>query len=248
MIELHHLFSAMADQQMALAPGGRQRLYWAWEGRKARAFERRMARRFDRLVVCSEDDMRALRRVVGEDDGGRIAVVPNGVDPSGFRVTPVPANRQILFPGTLGYLPNVDGARWFCTEVLPRVRAAVPDATVELVGRSPVAEVLDLAHLPGVVVHADVPSMPPYFEAARLVVVPLRIGTGTRLKALEAMAAARPVVGTSTGLEGIGIVDREHARVADDPESMASAIAEILEDDSLSGRHAAAGRAHVERQ
>ena len=89
--------------------------------------------------------------------------------------------------------------------------------------------------------------MVPEFEEARVVAVPLRVGTGTRLKALEAMAAGRPVVGTAVGLEGIGIEDRVHARVADSAEQFAGAVVEMLRDDATAGALASAARAHVER-
>ena len=92
---------------------------------------------------------------------------------------------------------------------------------------------LQLGALDGVAVHADVPSVEPYYEAARVVVVPLRSGTGTRLKALEAMAAGRPVVGTSIGLEGIGVTDRKQLLIADDAASFADGVIELLRDDDL---------------
>ena len=88
--------------------------------------------------------------------------------------------------------------------------------------------------------------MVPYLQAARVVVVPLRVGTGTRLKALEAMAAARPVVGTTVGLDGIGAVDGVNARIADEPRAFAAAVTEILRGDEVASRLGAAGRAHVE--
>jgi glycosyltransferase involved in cell wall biosynthesis len=116
-----------------------------------------------------------------------------------------------------------------------------------LAGRDPSAEVQNLAQIPGVEVHADVPSMVPYFDAARVVVVPLRIGTGTRLKALEAMASGRPVVGSSEGLAGLGIVDGVEARVADRPEEFATAILETLRRDEVAAALGRAGRRHVEK-
>jgi glycosyltransferase involved in cell wall biosynthesis len=126
------------------------------------------------------------------------------------------------------------------------VQRAAPAVQVAIVGRRPVPEVIALAERPGIELHADVPQMAPWFDWARAVVVPLHVGTGTRLKALEAMAAARPVVGTSVGLEGLGLVDGVHARVVDEPQAMAAAIIEILDDDAVAERLAAAGRRLVE--
>ncbi len=122
---------------------------------------------------------------------------------------------------------------------------AVPDARLLLAGRSPAAEVLKLAAQPSVSVRADVPSMIPLFEAARVVVVPLRIGSGTRVKALEALAAGRPVAGTTTGLAGLDLVDGVHARMADRPAALAEAIVELLTDPVRAASLARAGREHV---
>jgi glycosyltransferase involved in cell wall biosynthesis len=141
----------------------------------------------------------------------------------------------------LNYLPNVDGALWFAESVLPRVRRAVPDVRFDLVGRSPVDDVRRLASHPAIEVHADVPAVAPFLERARVAVVPLRMGTGTRLKALEALAAARPVVGTTIGLEGLGIRDGVDARIVDDAEQMATAIVELLTSDAAALRIAEAG-------
>ena len=165
-----------------------------------------------------------------------------------LRPTPLPTAPQVLFPATLSYQPNIDGASWFCTRVWPRISSAVPGATLVLAGRAPAPAVRELERLPGVEMHADVPSMAPYFEAARVVVVPVRVGAGTRLKALDAMSAARPVVGTTTGLEGLGIVDGREALVADTPETFAAAVVRTLQRDELAREMGAAGRRHVEQR
>jgi glycosyltransferase involved in cell wall biosynthesis len=104
-----------------------------------------------------------------------------------------------------------------------------------------------LARLPGVALHADVPTVVPWLERARAAVVPLRIGSGTRLKALEAMAAGRPVVGTSVGLEGLGIEAGTHAVVTDDPSSFAAGVVQVLIDDDLAQRLARTGADHARR-
>jgi glycosyltransferase involved in cell wall biosynthesis len=237
----------MARQELELAPGSRQRWYRAADLRKAEQLERRALQDYDQVIVCSDEDAAAFGGAAPLDRS-KLRVVPNGVDLSAFSVTALPAEPRILFPATLGYAPNVDGALWFCGEIWPRIKAAVPAATLELVGRGPVPEVLALADTDGVAVHPDVPSMTPYYEAARAVVVPLRSGTGTRLKALEAMACGRPVVGTTIGLEGIGVRDREQLLVADRPGAFADAVIELLSDAELASGLAQAGRVHVERR
>lgn len=248
MITFHHLLSGMIGSEATLAPGRRQLWYRLRDERKARALERRAVEAYDVSIVCSEEDAAALAATAGEEAAARIAVVPNGVNTAQFTATPVPLVPAVLFPGYFGYAPNSDGARWFCAEVWPRLRQSVPDATLVLAGRKPTPEVLALGELPGVSVHPDVPSMLPYFQSARAVIVPLRVGTGTRLKALEGMAAGRPVVGTTTGLSGLGITDGVHARIADDPAAMADALGEVLRRDALADSLARAGRAHVEHR
>ncbi len=245
-ITLHHLLSGMIRQEVGLAPGSRQRLYRRLDLVKARRLEREALRSFDRVIVCSREDARTL--VAGRSEHDRTAVIPNGVDLEEFVPSPAPRAPRVLFPATLGYGPNVDGAVWFCREIWPRVMEAVPAATVSLVGRSPTAEVRALAALPGVDVEGDVPSLTPYYERSRVVVVPLRTGTGTRLKALEAMASARPLVGTSIGLEGLGIDDARHALVRDDPASFAAAVTRLLRDDGLVESIGTEGRRHVESE
>jgi glycosyltransferase involved in cell wall biosynthesis len=246
-ITFHHLFSGMARQELEIAPGARQRWYRSVDLRKAEQLERQALRKYDEVVVCSDEDA-AVFGGAAPLNRSKLSVVPNGVDLSAFTVTALPAEPRVLFPATLGYAPNVDGALWFCAEIWPRIKAAVPGATLALVGREPVSEVLALAQLEGVAVHADVPSMTPYYEAARAVVVPLRSGTGTRLKALEAMACGRPVVGTTIGLEGIGVANREQLLIADRPDTFADAVIELLGDAELASRLAHAGRAHVEQR
>jgi glycosyltransferase involved in cell wall biosynthesis len=248
MLTFHHLLSGMIGSEATLAPGRRQLWYRQRDERKAEAMERRAVQAYDVSIVCSEEDAVALAATAGVDAAANIAVVPNGVNTSQFRATPVPSVPTVLFPGYFGYLPNSDGARWFCAEVWPQVRRSVPGATLVLAGRKPTPEVLALGELPGVSVHPDVPSMLPYFESARAVIVPLRVGTGTRLKALEGMAAGRPVVGTTTGLSGLGITDGVHARIADDPAAMAGALVDVLQDDPAAAGLATAGRALVEQR
>jgi polysaccharide biosynthesis protein PslH len=248
MVTFHHLLSGMIGSEVSLAPGRRQHWYRQRDERKARALERRAVHAYDASTVCSDEDAAALAEIAGGQAADRIAVIPNGVNTEEFRPTPVPREPRVLFPGYFGYAPNSDGARWFCADVWPAVREAVPDAELVLAGRKPTPEVFALGDLPGVSVHPDVPSMLPYFEAARVVIVPLRVGTGTRLKALEAMAAGRPVVGTATGLSGLGITAGTHALIADDPAAMARALVEALRSDELAQRLAGSGRAHVEQR
>jgi polysaccharide biosynthesis protein PslH len=246
-ITFHHLVSEMVGQSLRHTTGTRQRWFLRRDLRKARRMEARAVDAYDRVIVCSSEDAHSLARLTDSATADKIRVVPNGVDTDAFRPTDVPSAPRVLFPGSLAYAPNVDGAAWFCAEVWPRVHDAVPGAELTLAGRDPVPEVTALAAAPGVSVHANVPSMAEYFARARVVVVPLRVGTGTRLKALEAMASGRPVVGTTVGLEGIGAIDGTHALVRDDPAAMAAAVIQALQRDDLAVALGDNARMHVER-
>jgi glycosyltransferase involved in cell wall biosynthesis len=224
-------------------PHRRQRWLLRRDANAAARFEQRAATSFDAVIACTAEDAGALRRAAAE-----VIVVPNGVDPERFRPTPMSTGRRIVFTGALYTTPNVDGALWFCHEVLPLVRQQEPSVEVDLVGAHPVEEVLALGKLAGVTVYSDVETVAPYLNAARLAVVPIRVGSGSRLKALEALAAGRPVVGTSIGLEGLELRAGEHALVADDTASFAAAVVRLLRDDELASALATAGHACVVRR
>jgi polysaccharide biosynthesis protein PslH len=246
---LLHLFdvsSVRARQELAVEPGRRQRWLLARDATKAERYERTAAAEYDGLVVVSEEDAAAITNCHRARARPSIVVIPNAVDPTAFRPTPLPREPRLVLPASLNYRPNVLGARWFCDEVLPLVQGRVPGVSLDLVGRQPVDAVLELGRRSAIEVHADVPHIAPWLTRARAVIVPLHIGTGTRLKALEAMAARRPVVGTSIGLQGLDIADRVHARVVDDPVGMADAIVEVLTSDAEAEALAAEGRRLVE--
>ena len=238
-LDLHHLLSVRHAHEAHLV-GGRRGAYHRIEAWRGRRLERDAVRRVDRVLVCSPADATVL--------GGQAIVVPNGVDVDAVVPTPVPTAPRVVFTGHLSYTPNTEGVRWLAREVLPTVRSRVPDVQVDVVGRTPLDEVRDLvAATPGMALHPDVPSVAPYLAAARVAVVPVHIGSGTRLKALDAMAAGRPVVGTTIGLEGLDVVHGHDAMVADDPTAFADALVRVLDDDVLACELAGAGRATAER-
>jgi glycosyltransferase involved in cell wall biosynthesis/GT2 family glycosyltransferase len=242
-IEVHNVPSERARQEAASESRRHVRQRWLLgrEAANASRFQRRVVDEYDRVIVVSDGDGAALTSRVAEP----FLVVPNGVT-TDRPPAELPDAPNLLLPASLNYRPNVLGALWFCDEVFPRVREAVPDAHFVLAGRDPVPEISALAERPGIEVLANVPRMESWVDWARVVVVPLHVGTGTRLKALEAMAAGRPLVGTSIGLEGLELVDGVHARIVDDPARMADAIVAILESRRCAEGLAARARGHVD--
>jgi polysaccharide biosynthesis protein PslH len=195
-----------------------------WDGFLPRAWER-----FDLLQVFCEADAAAVRqRAPALSERVRInpygMILPPATDPD----REVPGT--ILFTGTFGHLPNREAAIWLAREIMPAVRARQPEAKLQIVGRTPPREVLDLAG-PGVEVVTDAPSLDPHLEAAAVVVAPVRSGGGMRMKVLEAIARRKAVVTTSLGAEGFASFGEELPfLVADDAAGQAEAIAALLGD------------------
>jgi glycosyltransferase involved in cell wall biosynthesis len=221
-LNLHNVPSTMAAHEASVTSQARVRWFLRREKAKGRRLERRVARSFDGVIAVSERDATSVPGAI---------VVPNGVDIKRFSTSPLPSAPRIVLTGALYTRPNADGAMWFVRDVLPLIRRRVPEARLDLVGLRPGSDVRALAAEPDVALHADVPDVRPFLERARVAVVPLRIGTGTRLKALEAMAAGRPVVGTSIGLGGLLITPNVHALVADGAAAFADAVVRLLTGD-----------------
>ncbi len=186
----------------------------------------------DAVLACSLADAQKLAELRQETP---IKVVPNAVDvaayaPSG-EVAEVP-HPSLIFTGKMDFRPNVDAVLWFAREILPLIREAIPNAHLTVVGQKPHPRLDALRAQPGVTLTGSVPHIQPYIRAADVYVVPLRMGSGTRLKLLEAMALERPIVSTRLGAEGFDLVDGEHLILADQPDAFARAVVDLLRDDS----------------
>jgi glycosyltransferase involved in cell wall biosynthesis len=220
--------------------GWRARLAWA----KLRGHLRRLAARADLLTVASEVE-RGLVGAAGVP-AARVRVVPNGVDAARLgEVAPDPEPGAMVYPGALGYAANADAVGFFCREVLPRVRAAAPRARLVVTGRADGPARTALAGAAGVAFTGHVPDIRDVLARSQLCVVPLRVGGGTRLKILEAMAAGVPVLSTRKGAEGLAVVPGVHLLVADTPAELAAAALRLLGDGALRRELADRARALV---
>ena len=215
------------------------------EGYKCRRHERRAWTEVDAIAVTSDREAPIVRDRAGS---APVAVVPNAVDldyfrPSGHSPTP----GSMVFTGLLSYRPNLDAAHHFLDEVLPRVQARYPGATMTIVGQGDERD-LERMRRPGVVVTGRVPDIRPIVADAAVVVVPLRIGSGTRLKVVEAMAMGKAIVSTSLGHEGIDVEAGTHLLTADEPEAFAEATVSLLADPARASELGRAARSLAVQQ
>jgi glycosyltransferase involved in cell wall biosynthesis len=205
-----------------------RKLSYGIEARKMAAYETRTLRRFQHVIAVSGHDRSEMLTLVPSCS---ISVVPTGVDIEQYQVVPsASANPPlIVFTGSMDWEPNIDAVEYFCHEIFPTVLAAFPDARFQIVGRNPHPRVRRLAG-PSVEVTGTVSSVTDYLRSAAVVIVPLRIGGGTRLKIFEAMAMAKAMVSTSIGAEGLDVVTGRDLLLADDPQSFSAAILGLLRD------------------
>jgi polysaccharide biosynthesis protein PslH len=206
---------------------------------KMRREERAAWQQFDGITLTSERDERLLRRDAPDK---RTAVIPNGVDTEFFRPSAgQPEPGTILFFGAINYYPNTEGLLYFLDEVFPLVKRQHPGARLWIVGQLPPAAIASRAS-EDVIVTGLVDDVRPYLERAAVVIAPLRIGGGTRLKIVEAMAMGKPVVATRLGAEGLDVNDGEDILLADTAEDFAGQVARVLGDAALARRLGEAAR------
>jgi polysaccharide biosynthesis protein PslH len=206
-------------------------LYRQWQ--KMRAFEAKACKLFDSVIAVSREDREQMQHEYGLEN---VFDVPTGVDTEYFRPSGKVATRphHLVFTGSMDWLPNEDGIRYFTEQIMPRIKQSVPDVTLTVVGRDPYPSLVELSKRdPSVNVTGRVDDVRPYIEEAAVYIVPLRIGGGTRLKIYEAMALEKPVVSTTIGAEGLPVTDGAEIVLADTPQSFAEAVVRLLQNQSL---------------
>jgi len=242
----HNVEAKIWERHTEVAANPLKRAYMREQWRRMLRHERAECRRFDHVVAVSPQDASIFRQ---DFQLPSVSHVATGVDTEFFR----PARREprhareLVFTGSMDWMPNEDAINFFAARVLPLLRARVPDVSLTIVGRNPPASILRLADTDSAIeVTGGVPDVRPYIERAAVFIVPMRIGGGTRLKIFEAMAMERPVVSTTIGAEGLPVRPGVDVIIADEPQAFADGIADLLDSpkraDSIGQAAAAAVR------
>jgi glycosyltransferase involved in cell wall biosynthesis len=240
----HNVESEIWRRHAATASNPARKMMYRSEFRKMLRYERAAISKFQHVIAVSENDRSLMTQWVDPD---RVTVVPTGVDLAQYRPDPSapdsnPSAPLVTFVGAMDWEPNIDAVEYFCGEVWPLIKAEVPQAQLRIVGRNPDRRVQEWASNP---IHGDasievtgrVPSVVEHLHQSAVVIVPLRIGGGTRLKIYEAMATAKAVVSTTVGAEGLDVHHGRDIILADDPRSFAQAVIMLLRDPELRRRY-----------
>lgn len=202
---------------------------------KLRYYEASICRRAAATLAVSEADRAALAEIAPERP---ITVIPNGIYLDDYPAlgpgSSTPPYR-LLFTGKMDYRPNIDAMLWFGRAVLPLIVAQEPQVRLQIVGMSPHPRLDELRQHPAVEITGAVPEIHPYMQAAAAYIIPMRVGGGTRFKALEAMAYGKGIVSTTLGVEGIAVSHNTELLLADSPADFAAAVLTLVRDHQQGG-------------
>ena len=240
----HNVESFIWERHAHVARSALTRLFFGEQYRRMRNWERRLCAQFDHVIAVSETDAAAFRTQFGV---GSVSSVATGVDVAYF--APQAIERRpgsIVFTGAMDWLPNVDGIEWFVRECFPEIRRRHADARLSIVGRDPAPRIQAL-HDPenGIEVTGTVPDVRPYLAQAAAVVVPLRIGGGTRLKIFEALSMNCPMVSTPIGAEGLPVEHDRHLLLAEHASEFTEALSTLLASPMAAAALGSQGGEHV---
>ncbi len=227
----HNVESSLWRRMAATERHPIKKLSFQLESAKMSRYERQTLQKFHHVIAVSDHDRLQMLQM---DPSCEITVVPTGVDTKKFEISPPSQIHppRIVFTGSMDWEPNIDAMEFFCQQIWPRVRSVYPDAIFQIVGRNPHPKIQKLAS-DSVQVTGTVPSVADYLREASVVIVPLRIGGGTRLKIFEAMAMGKAVISTSIGAEGLDVQSGRDLLLADDAGAFADAILLLLRDGGL---------------
>ena len=221
----------------------RKFLFWT-QKRAFNRYERVMLPKFDAIACTSEIDRALLQNICPDVT---IEVIPNGVDTELYQPNhTLEEEATLVYTGSMDWYPNEDAVLYLADEIFPLIQARHANVKFYIVGQDATAQVRKLAERPGITVTGRVADVKPYIARATVYVVPLRIGSGTRLKILEALAMEKAVVSTTIGEEGLNLIDGEEIVIADKPVRFADAVIQLIADKGMRQRIGKQGRQRVE--
>ena len=217
------------------------KLYLFLQLKKLLRYEKETVNKYDHCIVVSELDKERIRNNFGKRE---VSVVPTGVDTDYFKPTACSKKAyNIVFTGSMDWLPNEDGIIYFVDKIFPIIKKKVPQANLSIVGRNPTEKVKKLEDsYKGVEVTGYVNDIRPFLDRSEIFIVPLRIGGGTRIKIFEAMAMQKPVISTTVGAEGLPVKHYENIIIADDPEVFAEETIRLLQNEHIRDRIGSKGQ------
>lgn len=223
-----------------------KKIYYYMIFYRLKRYELKIIRNFDFILVCSDHDQSLLEKYQPHK---KIAVVPNVVDPDYFYPNERMArSNKILFVGTMWYEPNADAIKFFIHQVFPLIKREINDVELLIIGDGATKEVLKYSRDPAIKIVNYVDDIRPYFEESKVLIAPIRMGSGTRLKILTAMAMNLPVVSTTIGCEGLDVENGVNVIIADETLEMKESLIKILKDKDLRQRLGQKGRELVEKR
>ncbi len=216
-------------------------LYSLIQSRRLRAYESSIFRQADWVTFVSEEDSRNAKGLV---PGLSTTVIPNCIDVNDYDLSQGDDDirNDLLFVGKMDYRPNVDAVLWFAKEIWPQLREFNPDITWAIVGKNPHLRLNYLRETEGIQLTGRVKRIQPYLKGAKVVILPFRVGSGTRLKFIEAMASSKAIVSTNVGIEGFNVQDGRELLIANKPDDFVRAVLVLLDDPNQRARLGVAGR------
>jgi polysaccharide biosynthesis protein PslH len=244
-VSAHNLETTIWERYHQTERNPFRRWYIGLQIPKVRRFEDEAFGRVQGVIAVSSLEADDIRKI---SKSCQVGVVDNGVDLTYFNASDTTVDsRTAVFTGSMDWRPNQDAAIYFCREIFPLIKNMIPNFAVTFVGRNPPQDVIDLQRIAGVSITGTVDDVRPYIEKSGVYIVPLRIGGGSRLKILEALAMRRAVVSTTIGAEGLEIRDNEHLLIADSPQKFADQVVRLISNAPLRTRLGKAGREAVEK-
>lgn len=213
-----------------------------WESLRTRWFEQKTWQKADLCLAVSEENAREINQITGK----KVTVISNGVDLQFFNYSPARQGQKILFVGNFSYIQNQDAVRFLVKKIFPSIKQRVPEAQLLIVGRHPTKEIKNYGSQE-IQIRSDLEDIREAYHQATLLLAPIRAGSGTKFKILEAMASGLPVVTTSVGIEGIQAQNGKEAIISDKPHELSRQTINLLNDLHSRQKLSKAGRQLVEK-